>query len=457
MTSLQRLSQPSAVTHTTSDTNFSLYSALLHAPAESDHQRACDFLHQQLEIAKALPSNLPQDVAELTAWVASNSQSVAERYRTYLEERHAGGDRRFFSNKAHALYFLQHVAPSKLVDGAWLYGAVRHADDWRYHGLIRTYLEELGDGDPALNHVLLYRNLLTEHDCAPNAPLEDDLYLQGAIQLALGHLSDEFLPEVIGYNLGYEQLPLHLLITAFELSELGIDPYYFTLHVTVDNASTGHAQKAVAAVMNMLPSDDSRSDFLRRLRAGYLLNDLGLSSNDVVGEFDLEREVVRMLENKSTFGQHMHSDYCRLEGRTINEWLGTPGQSRQLLGALENRGWIKRHQDPAQSRFWQLINGAGAVMFGVFSGYEMQLLSDWIAGDWTPGESSRQANPFRARFRKTANLTAVDASREHGEPDRESASRTVDDLIALMAPASHSTPEGLSATRTYAQRLSPGY
>ena len=59
----------------------------------------------------------------------------------------------------------------------------------------------------------------------------------------------EYLPEVIGYNLGYEQLPLHLLISSYELSELGIDPYYFTLHVTIDNASTGHAQKAVQAVL----------------------------------------------------------------------------------------------------------------------------------------------------------------------------------------------------------------
>lgn len=457
MTSLLRFAHPSAVPPAPSATAFSLYSALLHAPADSEQRNERDFLREQLKIASALPSNLPEDPADLSEWVTSNSQSVAERYRTYLEERHAGGERRFFSNKAHALHFLQHVAPSKLVDGAWLYGAIKHADDWRYQGLIRTYLEELGDGDPALNHVLLYRNLLSEHDCAPTAPLEDGLYLQGAIQLALGHLSDEFLPEVIGYNLGYEQLPLHLLITAFELSELGIDPYYFTLHVTVDNASTGHAQKAVAAVIDMLPSDESRGEFLRRMRAGYLLNDLGLNSNDVIRSFNLEHEVVRMLEDKSTFGQHMHSDYCRLEGRTINEWLATPGQSRQLLGALEDRGWIKRHQDPAQSRFWQLISGAGAVMFGVFSGYEMQLLSDWIAGDWQADAPPRQANPFRARFRRKASSgapAALSSASPHLLPVPPS--RPVNELIALMAPASHATPDGLLATRIYAQRLSPG-
>jgi hypothetical protein len=57
---------------------------------------------------------------------------------------------------------------------------------------------------------------------------------------------------VIGYNLGYEQLPLHLLITSYELNELGIDPYYFTLHVTVDNAGSGHAHKAVQALRDLM-------------------------------------------------------------------------------------------------------------------------------------------------------------------------------------------------------------
>jgi hypothetical protein len=447
MTSLQLLSERSATAHVSTGAHYSLYSRLLRGQVEGEQDNVRDFLHEQLEIAKKLPSNLPADLADLSGWVASNSHSVAERYRVYLEERRAGGPRKFFTNKAHALYFLQSVAPSKLVDGAWLYGTVKHADDWRYHGLIRTYLEELGDGEPALNHVVLYRNLLTEHDCAPIAALDDALYLQGAIQLGLGHLSDEFLPEVLGYNLGYEQLPLHLLITSFELSELGIDPYYFTLHVTIDNASSGHAHKAVQAVLDLLPNDDSKGEFLQRLQAGYLLNDLGLGSTDIVRAFDLEEEVVSMLETKSTFGQHMHSDYCRLEGRTINDWLATPGQSRQLLTALEDRGWIKRNQDPQDSRFWQLIDGPGAVMFGVFSGYEMQLLKDWIAGDWqAPGQN----NPFRTRFRRR-HVASTDTGRPDASPALPFA-----ELVRLIAPDAHPTPEGLAATRIYARQLAQG-
>jgi hypothetical protein len=446
MTSLQLHSGYSSRTPIPLGANFSLYTRLIRTPGEVEEETVRRYLQDQLQAARRLTANLPTGLADLPGWVAHNSQAVAERYRTYLEGRRAGEGRKFFTNKAHALYFLQHVAPSKLVDGAWLYGTTQHVDDWRYRGLIRTYLEELGDGEPALNHVLLFRNLLTEHDCAPHAPLDEALYLQGAIQLALGRLSDDFLPEMLGYNLGYEQLPLHLLITAFELNELGIDPYYFTLHVTIDNASSGHALKAVEAVLNFLPNDETKAVFLERLRAGYLLNDLGKNSTDVIHSFELEQELVAMLETKSTFGQHMHSDYCRLEGRTINQWLATPGQSRQLLAALENRGWIKRHQDPRDSRFWQLVEGPGAAMFGVFNGYEKQLLKDWIAGDWQ-GEA---ANPFRNRFpRRDSRVSPNPLS-----PALLSAS--VEELIALMGPDSHPTPEGLAATRIYSQRLSQG-
>lgn len=427
-----------------------VYHTLLHEPHRADMAQLRLFLETQLRSANAFADTLPDDLNDLSRWIEANANKVAASYREYLESRRAGQDRTFFSSKAHALYFLQHVAPTKLVDGAWLYSSVSHADDWRYRDLIRTYLEELGDGEPALNHVVLYRKLLADHDCAPTATLDDEHYIQGAIQLALGHLGDEFLPELLGYNLGYEQLPLHLLITAFELNELGIDPYYFTLHVTIDNASTGHAHKAVKTVLDLLPNDESRPDFIARLRNGYLLNELGQGTQAVISSFDMEQEVVAMLERKRSFGQYMHSDYCRLEGLTVNEWLAKPGQCRAFLAALENKGWIKRHQDPSQSRFWQLIDGPGAVMFGVFSGYEMQLLRDWITGNWKETGAAKSANPFRSQFRNRPRAEAAETAPAAQPP--HSTSR----LINLLSPAHHCTPEGLLATRAYARQLAEG-
>lgn len=445
-----------------------VYDSLMHGESPCPDTIVA-FLNQQLTLAEKCPCDMPSSPEGLEAWIEQGVARVAEQYSAYLEERHAGAPRRYFSSRSHALYFVQHVAPTKLVDGAWLYGLLPHWGDYRFHGLIRTYLEELGDGDPALNHVSLYRKLLADMDCDSLSGLDDAHYLQGAIQLALGHEGAQFIPEVIGYNLGYEQLPLHLLITSFELNELGIDPYYFTLHVTIDNASTGHARKAAQSVAALLPMGEERDAFYRRVVQGYKLNELGIGSTAVIQSFDLEQEVVAMLERKRAFGQHMHSDYCRLDGKTVNEWLATPGQIPEFLQVLQTRGWIKRHENPDQSRFWQLIEGAGAPMFGVFSGYEKQLLRDWIAGNWDATDpDSRQAlkKPFRNQFRAVGAVkqgaVADQSPVDESDPDVQRLNDflgeyTLEEKMAvlqtLMSPARHATPAGLLATREFVKTM----
>jgi hypothetical protein len=426
----------------------SIYERLL----REDDSRALaqSFLNEQLQLAAALPEELPQDPSTWHDWVAAHSADVARQYAEYLQQRKAGGPRQFFASKAQALYFLQAVAPTKLVDGAWLYGLLQHWRDPRFSGLLCTYLEELGEGNPAQNHVVIYRKLLAEHDLDHASPILDERYLQGALQLALGACGDEMLPEAIGYNLGYEQLPLHLLISSYELTELGIDPYYFTLHVTIDNASTGHAQKAVQAVLDLMPLEADRADFLRRVSQGYRLNDLGQGSRAIIEGFDLERELLAMLERKCPFAQHMHSDYCRFEGKTVNQWLAEPEHLPGFLQALQNKGWIKRHEDPQASRFWQLIDGDGAAMFGVFSAYEKQLVHDWIAGDWQP------ANKPAALRRHAASNAPIEVPEQ--DPDVQILNEALQGqdthaqmamLIPWLAPARHAHPAGLLATRRF--------
>eukprot|EP01031_Cornospumella_fuschlensis_P007670 gene7670-9499_t len=188
------------------------------------------FLEGQMNLLDGLDAecDLPDHPQGLEEWMRQSTQAVTLKYGQYLEERKAGSPRRFFTNRAHALYFLRSVAPTKLVDGSWLYGLVKHWRNPKFSDLLRTYVEELGEGAADKNHVLIYRQLLSRHGLDPVDDLSDDLYVQGLIQLALAGNAEDYLPEVIGFNLGYEQLPLHLLITAYELNELGIDPYYFT-------------------------------------------------------------------------------------------------------------------------------------------------------------------------------------------------------------------------------------
>ncbi|MVV48678.1 iron-containing redox enzyme family protein [Pseudomonas sp. PB120] len=424
---------------------------LLSDDAEQRRALGQRLLQTQIQQAADLPQEIPEDLSALASFVEQRSIQVARQYADYLKSRKNGVPRQFFSNKAHALFFLQAVGPTKKVDGAWLYGLLQHWRDPRFDGLICTYLEELGSGNPARNHVAIYSKLLAEHGLQDCGVLDDAYYLQGAIQLALGECSDEFLPEVIGYNLGYEMLPLHLLISAYELSELGIDPYYFTLHVTIDNASTGHAQKAVQSVLQLLPIDADREEFVRRVTLGYRLNDLGQGSRAIIESFDLYAEVLNMLERKRPFGQHMHSDYCKVEGQTVNQWLSSPEQLPGFLVALENKGWIKRDQDPQNSRFWQLIDGDGAAMFGVFSPYEKQLLHDWIAGDWKP----KRAAPM---FRRSPGATTVEPELPANDADIQSLQATLQGLadheempvlIPWLSARRHAHPAGLMATRRF--------
>jgi hypothetical protein len=460
-----------------------LYFSLYEQPAAAA-PASRDYLADQIAAVRDIRADLPSTLDALPAWIEERTEAVGLQYRDYLAARKNGAPRRYFGSRAHALYFIQAVAPTKLVDGAWLYGLLKHWDNPDFHPLIKTYLEELGDGVPDKNHVTLYRRLLATHGCDGWDQLDDHHFVQGAIQLALAHHADRFLPELIGFNLGYEQLPLHLLITSYELNELGIDPYYFQLHVTVDNAATGHAQKAVLALRQLMPTVGDSAEFYRRVQDGYRLNELGAGTTSVIADFDLQDELVRILAAKSSVGKNMHSDYCRVAGRSVNDWLADPRQVPGFLSALVAAGWIKRGEAVEHSRFWRLIQGERAEMFGVFSAYEQQVLRDWIVsppqGAATGATGAQRVLTHRARQRTLDNL-GQHADRTGNYPvrgllRRRAATQEGDAgnelhlleqriaslagkheamalLAGLMSPSTHHTAAGLMATRMYSQLL----
>ena len=425
-------------------------SAVYHALMTNDEQglrlgRA--FLERQLQRAARLTCDLPETPEQLSEWARQGAHATSGAYQRYLDGRAQGQPRRYFGNRAHALYFLQAMAPTKLVDGAWLYGLLPRWREQRFHGLIQRYLQRLGNGDPAQHGALRYNNLLTEHGCAAPAWLSDEHFVEGAQQLALGRLAADYLPEVIGYSLGHEQVALS--ISAFELHELDIDPHCFHAHPGIGG---GHAPKAVQAVLDNLPAAGDAQGFYRRVALGYRLNRLGLHASAAIAAFDLERELLAMLERKRAVAGAMPSDFCRIGGRTVKQWLSQPGQLGDLLVALCKRGWIQRHRNPQHSHFWRLLQSEYAVIFG---SYERQLLHDWIAGDWlqTRPDSNhppapRRHDPPPMTPRCAAGDGALDKQlRELAEPARSAR------LIELMAPTANATPIGLAATRLFASLL----
>lgn len=453
-----------------------LYSRLLNGKVDDIMRKdAAGFLRNQLAHLDPQACELPASVRELQAWILATAENATANYGAYLAERKAGGPRRYFSNRAHALFFLGAMAPTKLVDGAWLFGLIPHCRNPRFSNLVRTYLEELGEGQPDKNHVLIYRQLLERCSIEPLQGLDESLFTQGLIQLALAYNAKEFLPELIGFNLGYEQLPLHLLITAYELNELGLDPYYFTLHITVDNTDTGHAHRAVRAVLDTLPKFGDTNDFWRRVRAGCQLGEAGVGTCAVVSSFNLDDEVVRIFSQKSAAGHGAHSDYCRVAGRHVNDWLAAPDGIPAFLDALQEQGWIRRGEPVENSRFWGLLQGQRADMFGVFSHYELQLIHDWIRGEAsvdgraydTPRSASGHLKrpSFRAASRR-AHPGGEFALAQVSEPDLldtdlpallsnlaqldEAGQNKL--LVDAMSPSRHWTPAGLYATRLFCQR-----
>jgi hypothetical protein len=230
----------------------------------------------------SLPSRFEADA--LAVWLTSETERTTARYGGYVERRRAGGRREMFEDRADAERWCRESAVVKYVDGAWLQGTLRSTTglasatldavnavrgqpstsatkledlepDWRAARVSWQVLsEELGDGDLDRCHVDAYQRLMDGFvdACAPrghhvdflswladNVELEDQPNKQPCVaallQLTTSAAPGEFLPEILGFNLSYEGLPYHLLVTARELKELGIDPLYFVLHISIDN------------------------------------------------------------------------------------------------------------------------------------------------------------------------------------------------------------------------------
>ena len=452
------------------------YNRLFETAHKNDFlHEATTLLNEYLDQLEVLDCDLPDDPQNLHAWMRQGAHLTTESFAEYLNQRKKGAARNYFSNRAHAFHFLKSVAPTKLVDGAWLYGLLQHWQNPKFSGLVRTYVEELGTGIADRNHVVIYKSLLARYGLDLADDMDDGFYTQGVIQLALANNAAAFLPEVIGFNLGYEQLPLHLLITAYELNELNIDPYYFTLHTTIDNADTGHACRAVHAVLDNLPQWGCADEFWRRVQNGYKLSNAGMGTTQVMDSFDIDEEIIHIFRKKSIAGSGVHSDYCRLAGRTINEWLACKEGIPEFLKTLQKTNWVVRGEPAAKSRFWNLLQGSRAEMSGVFSPYELQVIYDWIRG-----ESSRDGQPYteadtenqrltQPSFRAASRLEAVRSASILQTPLHTTGQQLLDSdlqmlieqllhldsdgqqatLLKAMAPAYQWTPAGLYATKLF--------
>lgn len=354
--------------------------------------------------------------SKLTEFLDDEFADVTERYNAYLERRKKGGPRELFPDFDYARYWLRTAAPVKYVDGAWLGGIHRVTTDPIHRSYTKTawqiLSEELGDGDLRKNHVAVYRELLKSLDVddigagdskefiSPSHNVNNDarVWTAAMAQLSISLFPEAFLPEILGFNMSYETLPLHLLITIHELRELNIDPYYFVLHVAIDNKHSGHAAMGMNAVVSYITSlpVEEQSKAWKRVQAGFLLaSELPTTPSP---RSELDKSVEQIFSEKTQAAQPLHAS-CPAKiggrkGKKLSDWLDPTlysTHSLAFLRALADSRWVVRGQ-PEKS---QLISETkwGGRMFGAFTTNEVATLEMWIR---ELGRSNRPMNRTHA-------------------------------------------------------------
>jgi len=349
----------------------------------------------------------------------------ADKYQQYLERRKSGGPRELFPTIAHAHEWLRLAACVKYVDGSWVSGTLlRPSIKERRSAKIawQVISEEFGDGDIDKNHVYIYHQLIDSlglggrdeqgRAMSGDQPGFDGSPIDGGIprcwaaalaQQCIGLLSPEFFPESLGFNMAYETLPYHLLVTSHELRELGIDDSYFALHITIDNPHSGHAAMARLAVESYLNELDGESQRVawRRVQAGMVLAE-GLPTTPWSPiEFErmgsrykpkavahpptrAERDIAELFLAKSLAARRMHCpSRLRIAGQTLEEWLDpttmTASKSVEFTRALSTFRPLVKAGDIEGSRLMTEMLWGGR-MFGAFSKSEVTIVKSWVAG-----------------------------------------------------------------------------
>ncbi|CAB1221390.1 iron-containing redox enzyme family protein [Acinetobacter bouvetii] len=424
-------------------------------------KKASSFLRHEIQIMNSDTVEFPSNITKIQDWIKNNNKMQCLEYQSYLERRKNGAGREYFKNIGQAFEFLVKVAPVKKADGSWLYSMVHYWNDPVFRDLIQIYVEELGLGIAKANHVCVFDDLILdlglEHFVLD---LEDEYYHQPAIQLALAYAPPEFIPEIIGFNLAYEQLPLHLLITNYELNELGIDSHYFNLHITIDNMDNGHSHLSVKAFEKIYSKFRDKNSFIDKIKIGFALNDKGLSSRQILKNLNLDALVLKILKRKAILGNLIHSHKCILNDKAVNEWLSTPESVEEFVEILIDKKWINLNQDPEQSRFWKLISHAEGKMYGVFNSTEKQIIYDWIAGDLIQRAGfkrqkialvNKNHQDFAFSFLLNEELEQI----QHQIAETGNLALKMNKLLPYLAPHSHHSETGLWCTQRFVDFLFP--
>ncbi|KAK4189001.1 hypothetical protein QBC35DRAFT_178199 [Podospora australis] len=352
------------------------------------------------------------DAVKLQKFMLDRQTVVGHEFEAYVRRREEGGPPELFQSLEEACKFLQNSAPWNYTDGAWLARVHQITTPFSLRSVTKDawqiFSEELGDGDLEKNHIWLYRDLLqsvgvnlpdghTKDFIHPRHGMEDEAIWRYAIgQLLVSTFPNDFLPEILGFNLHYEQPAIGVLKANKELPEFGISPYYYALHISIDNADSGHCAMALGNIVHFMEivretgMMDSKSAW-KRVQAGYCL---GQSLDEKETVDDYEDRLVEFLHRKASIAQKIHcTSRARIGKKSLSSWFdpdegcdtGDDSWKDEFLVALaDSKPWVHRG-DSGKSALMRELSWKGR-MFGAFTHDEVELMRTWI--DTLPSKDS---------------------------------------------------------------------
>ncbi|MFC9330739.1 LodA/GoxA family CTQ-dependent oxidase [Kitasatospora sp. NPDC057015] len=298
-----------------------------------------------------------------------------------------------FRNRPALIERIRQFAPFNLLDGAWLRNATPVGPISDIHALLFSiWVDEVGGGDPALNHSNLYHDLLRSvglylppvdsYDFAMQPDMLDSAYTLSAFQLAISLYSERFFPEILGMTLQLEWEVVGIKPTAELFDYYGVDSRFYKMHVGIDNAASGHGAKARDAVARYLEAiydaggDEAVQQQWQRIWTGYVaFQDTGTIGEDILrlalNPPTAEDRLVEMITRKAPYASVNH-DGKQLGDNRLNDWFLDPSG---LLVQLQESGLILPG-DPEGSPFFELTSFTGP-MYKVFTESELALWHEW--------------------------------------------------------------------------------
>ncbi|CAI7636524.1 unnamed protein product [Penicillium crustosum] len=389
---------------------------------------------------------------ELSQFLQKHQKDVTDRYAQYIAQRDLGGPRQLVRDRQDAEFWLRKIAPLKLVDGAWLGQVNKITLPFDLRPIMKktwqVFTEELGDGNLHQHHVYIYEELLKTFEPELPSPTTKEI-LHPRWNFSCIRFSEEFFPEILGFTMHFEMLQLDTMQAAKELPEVGLDPYYFILHVSIDNSHSGHAAMSMECVVDYIQKisemegKEAAHTAWRRIQAGYVLSEWlgseGIQTADIPLKLDsmpcdqLESRVGQIFCAKAQAAQGIHAGCkAKIGNRPLDDWLSPSSlldekwQPNFLQALTNSKPWIY----PGDSNKSRLVKELrwGGKMFGTFTREELTTLQQWI------DSLSPHRIPFYFEFVGLSEAAHCQGCRNSNIPEPLSGSSNSTDLIDEIAP-----------------------